>query len=774
MEDLDKIRPRTPEAEKLTWRDIVGNDEADADALWGQLDEDENVDLSERGYSGDAEASISDGTDPTSTSAISGVDDEGLKLYSLLLEPDSSYLDDLKQAQTWRSAGDDGYARPLTEDKAVREILHMLLGLPSSLFIHDQETGTFRSSPNYYVESLSSSGFEQLLDSFASIGVILQRLRQRMLQKQDSALQQTFAQCIEQELKVFSETLTIVENTISKPCGPIPVSLFDLHGQVETAAYALTSLASISESVSQHQHQHDDQILDNLYTQICEAQAIGNDQGFATLQKTFAYCLQTYLRPTRAWITTGTLNDDVSFIRQREKAVDVSTFWGQQYSVHTRDRRPVAPEIMQIFVSMIFSLGKQVAFMDALGVGFEGLDEERKAQSEEDMLESLSSADLADLIPYSTIVSRVLHSWIQKHRQHSSNTLSNHMLHTCGLFRALDTLAHIYLSANGSLFQNFAESVFARLDAGKSTWSGPLTLETLAREAFAAVIGSEARKLSAQSHQSTLGQKLEGESRTAPTSVRALTSINLTLAISPALQNIIHPHQIQIYQSASHLLLQLYRSISLLASLDITSLQQASVSLPLRQRLLHLITTIRSHVLHAGIAAASTVLREQINRAWGVDEMIGAHAAFVAKLEQCCFLDPDAALTNVRRLVVNLCDIAVNFAKLWQPRCQQNRDGRVPGSISDSSGDEEDVASISGPGAAGGEEVGPVRLRQMLKQVDHLQMLLISALRSAGRTETGDSHGRACDAEARQDFGMLAEELDSSLGPRRRRTSLEG
>lgn len=770
LEDLERVRLKTPEAEKLTWREIVGDEEADADALWGRFDDDEDADLSEREYSGEEDESNSDATDQTSTSVFGGVS-EGAKFESLLLEPDVDILDELKQAQQWRTEDDEGYAVPLTEDQAVREILHMLRGLPSQIFIQGRQTVELRSSPRFYIEGLSSSGFEELLDNFAGIGDILQSLRQYLLSKQDSALQQTLAQCIEKELRVFSQTLTSIENTIAKPSGPTPVSFFDLQDRIETAAYAVTSLASITDVLSSDHASHDYDISNHLYAQVCEAQAKGDQQSFVVLQETFSDCLQTYLRPIQAWITGGILQDDVKFVQQRDKAVDISTFWEQQYSLHTQDGASLAPDFMQEFVPTIFSLGKQVAFMDVLGVEIEGLDEEREPRSEKHMLDPLSTANIADLTPFSITVSQVLHNWVHKHRQKSSATLCSHILYVCGLSRALDTLAHIYLSANGSLFQQFADSVFARLDAGKSTWADSLALETLAREAFAAVVGTDIRNLNAQNQRSTQASKSEKSPRNISTSVKALGNITLTLAISPALQNIIRPSQIHVYQSANHLLLQLYRSTSMLASLDITILQNTNISFPLRQRLLHLITTIRSHVLHTGIAAASTALKEQMSRAEGVDEMISAHASFIARLEQCCFANTDAPVTNVRRLVVNLCDVAVNFAKLWQTSREQDRHDPGLSSKDDCSDDEWDEGAMPGPSVAGAEEVGPIRLRQMLRQVEHLQMLLISALRSAGRLEVGVSSGLNSDAAASQDFGMLAEELESSLGSRGRKTT---
>lgn len=773
IERLNDIRPRTPPAEKLTWHDIFGDGDdvvgTGAAKLPKELESEGGSDTS---YG--SEAASDDGLD--SDASITSLDMEApkVKAEDLIVPTDNSTLDDVQEAQAWRRQGDEDYASPILEAEALRECLNTLRGLPSVMF------GDFKPNGRYYIETLSSSGLYSILALFCQAGKTFKELS-AIESQLISPVQRTFRQQVDQRLLVYSGSVTSIEKSIATSQGPTVVSLFALQAHMDGPSRELTQLAEVSKAVYS-----DVSLLNRIYDVVCETQAIEDEQLYQTLAPVLHACLASYLRPVLRWVTTGQIDssDETFFVQDDQEYKDLSLFWEQRYKLRLQDGEPLTPDFLRPFVLTIFSLGKQVAFISELGMqgSLADLQVEPAAFSSSDLVPAVN---IDDLTPYSSQLAFALTSWIESCRGSSSVPLKHHLQHTLGLSRTVDTLAHVYLSADGSLVQAFGNPVFARLDAGRRSWNDRWFLDTCAHDAFVALSGIDGRSRNIEVKTSSDGIRHPASRRVSKPkdddvqSVKALSTIGITLDIHPALQNIVRPHQMTTYQAASTFLLQLYRGRSALANLDIRVIASSyrQITLPLRQRLLHTLNTMTSHFLHAGIGAARDRLDKDLHSAEGIDAMIAAHGHFIRQLEHCCLLMPHN--TTVREAIIKLCDLAVSFANSksspqsaeTKPRHADDNDEEEASDISD----DEPVADHFSRKTTltQSHETDPQRLRGMLRQHSQLQAVIIAGLRSASRAESGDE-GAAADIRHTSGFlGMLAEELESSIVSRRKRGYFE-
>ncbi|KAI9672585.1 MAG: hypothetical protein M1831_000020 [Alyxoria varia] len=682
--DLDMLEHlQVKEEAELTWEDILRGEEGYNGKEW--------EDVHDRGASSSeedddlvvSEESRSDGTGSTDQS-LAGAHDERSFLESIIMKPDHSKLRQLQEAQAWRTHP-SSRTTTLTELEVIRESLHTLRDLPSPIFLqHPQQFSRLTPNPNYQVEGISPNTYRSILSRLAQTSSRLSELRLFAAQHTSRPLLQRFYSRVTQILSDFDRHLAALESRLVGLTTPVVVSLLSVETEIsELASLPLRMWEIVSKlEDGERLYGRPYTLLEEVYDQVCTSQAIGDTEKYKQLADVFFECLETYLKPMVQWMETGELergtlrNDgessneedegdgDEDFpIEIREGHIQLATFWRDRFVLKRSDDGEVlAPKFLRHAMDIVFSSGKTVAFMRELGITPDiptsSSKKEQKLSLDSILQHSpfhVSTTD--DLIPFSELLHLSLDNLLSSKQQHTPQ-LRDHLLHTTGLRRTLQALQTLYLSANGSLFNAFADELFLRVDQSSPSLTNRFMLEDLARSVFCADSGRDS-----SIDPDNISVSVSGGEKSQQSKPGAMPNdITLIYTIPRSLSNILNPRStLPVYQKISTFLLRLRRASTLLtrdvlrpsASASISTsptttktplLQQNhtlhTLTLRLRHILLHTVTTLQSHVLCCVLHPAWLRFSHQLNddgKAQTMDDMIGLHEGF-ARFIRCATL----------------------------------------------------------------------------------------------------------------------------------------
>lgn len=752
-----KAQTTTP---PLTWNDVLAEDPYTEDGIWDEVDfragsEDEDV-------SSLRSSASSEHTTETRRSSYTD-ENSSVSAESFLLPVQQLKLDNFMRAQ--KSAKDN-----LTELQVVRQTLHMLLGLPTSLYARQTTSGQVVVRLQDTIPGFSKSALLDLLQQIASIGTDVGKLRDFIKKRQSIPLLETFSASVDDKLNQFDQEVTEIEKSLVDIKTPTVVSLIGLESHMNTLYARLSYLLEVVMVNYPVDISHE--LLDELFSHVSMAQATGDTEAFIDITNTFLRCLRTYLKPLSTWMEEGGLHGSATslpFISNSK--VDISSFWQDRYSM-TLDvhGNPKVPKFLQGVIAQIFASGKSVAYMKELGLTIPLL---TQPLPEATVLSftSICGADPAHLmLPFSNLLDTTLKAWVAGKHHHTWLTIRPYLHRpNDGLVTIVNALSHLFLSADGSLTTAFHSAIFAKLDAGKSTWRDSFFLEDQARSCFSLSTSIDARKIVRNRDASILPTQTQSATPRKDFTVKALSAVatSLTYIYPSHIHNIIPPTTaLPIYRAVSTLLLQLYRPIYLITQHRLLRFETRQPRIQsrnihaqtylLRHTLLNTLTTLRSHLINSSMAPASSALHASIATAASLDETITAHAAFMTRLEQSCLLVRQ--VDSVRVAVLSLADLGILFASLVERWHDGNR-GRnttrqknVGGESESSDESDEETEDSNGQRRSNApltEQEVSVRLKQMTQQHDQLLAFIVAGLRSAARGEGGDGS-----------WGVLAEILE--------------
>lgn len=278
-------------------------------------------------------------------------------------------------------------------------------------------------------------------------------------------------------------------------------------------------------------------LLNTLYHHVDVAQS-SNSLWFSELERLFFISFQPYARMIDSWISDGTLSQDIGseFFLERNSQIHVksSRFWRHGYQLRNTDTGSPYPIFLHSFISKIFFSGKAVNFI--LGMGIPKVDnlvcthrlsldaylceefDKRQLQRQEKKnrpkispterllqshfptlsnatIESIPSPSTSHVAPDTHIASdthmqdlsrhwysSLLDKHIDPRYQHLAKTLMDILNEQAHLKRHLQSLACLFLMIEGDVMQRFADSIFIRMEEGKS-WYDSRTLNALFLEA---------------------------------------------------------------------------------------------------------------------------------------------------------------------------------------------------------------------------------------------------------------------------------------------------
>lgn len=774
LDELGLLRPDTPPA-PLSWSDIIADVHLDYwEDIW------RNVDFAADGSDEDElfEPDDSDTADESASTSLVEIEVSKKRLKDLVVPIDDVELRHSGSAQLWKGSGDEigvanGHERGglLTETRAVREVIFMVLGLPTTLFCHN-ETGGIAISREIPMRHVTSPSVAALLEEFASIGTKLCYVRQWTRRKAEIPLEQTFAAMLSLRLADVDRKLSEIESRILHPCADFIPTLLDLHEKVCHSTRLIQQLDDVlAELRLVTEPGLPFRILECLFDRSCASQRVGDEEAYEFMAELFFECFGTYLRPIRLWMEKGQLDkqDMVMFIRKCAENVPQDSLWQNQYSlVMGIDGYLHAPRFLHLAARKIFNNGKSVDFLRHLCHEEDRVGGQAKEKLEMTFHSVCRPADLGFLSPFPELFDIALDSWVASKHRSSSWKLREHLETQCGLQRSLDALEYIFFHRNGAVSSNAANAIFQWIDQGSGRWNDSSVLTELFQNAYRTISCIDRNCLDvhvdASSSQSSLHR--------ARSSIGVLEDLRISYTLPWAIANIIKPQSMQTYQRVSVLLLQIQRAKYLLQREKLTKRLLATVDRvgllinDVHHRLLWFVNTMLTYITHMVVSATASSMRTAMRHTVDVDGMIEVHDAYIAQLESRCFLTKPhsficQALSSLLDLTILLSDIRASYVKktsssasdgLVDLKLKSNyaASSAYDGDSGVDSSDESAAEVITEPHAA----MGPSdleRLRHVSDTFSKLHSFFMSAVQGVSKADS-----TAC-------YGMLASSLAAGL-----------
>ncbi|KAF9737261.1 gamma-tubulin complex component [Paraphaeosphaeria minitans] len=635
---------------ELTWKDILQDDPHRDDEIWKDID-----------YAADSseddllptKIEVAKPSPPTTAD-----EDDTYDPQACLVAVDATAVVTLEEAQFWKQEAEPEHGKlDITELHAIRETLFMLAGLPNSLFHADSRVG-----PEYELRHAMARTTNHLLAELGDIGRAIHRLRQWLKRPSSLPLVQTFEAAVTKRLLEYHRSLALLQSKYLVPEEPTTVSLLELHNNVRALSRPLLRLAQIVEEIEPQLLINPFIHLEILFDQISLAQMALEDDIFRFLSHIFFDCLQTYLKPMRRWMENGELglNDETFFVFEDDSSSEASSLWHDRFVLRRgQEHKLRSPAFLEPAAQKIFKTGKSVVFLKELGLHTSRLPAIAKEPRLNHEAVCGSLVDLP-LSPFSELFQAAFQMWIESKYSLASNVLREYIFTDCALIQTLNSFRIMYLGANGSVFQDFADAIFERMHVSQRAWNDRYLLTELARGIFSA-------ELQTTQSERIIVRSQRKSCKSLFASVKVLSHILLDYALPWPIMNIIQRSSIPIYQQVLSFLLQCYRTKYLLQRISPQSIREIKdsglrqLSYKLRQRLIWLADVLRSYLTGTVIDPCFADMRAAMSKAEDIDEMSAIHMNFVARLQDHALLSEK--LKPIHKAMISLLDLAAVYSQ---------------------------------------------------------------------------------------------------------------
>ncbi|PVH97360.1 hypothetical protein DM02DRAFT_658370 [Periconia macrospinosa] len=660
IEALELLRPPTPPP-PLTWEQILQEDPYSDEEIW------KDVDFRHDSSEDDFEDSSPRKRPAKDTPRTSVHEDDTYDPEACVIPVDDGVIEELEEAQFWREdTGDKDIRIDITEQNAIRETLFMLAGLHTSLYHLDKQNSSIRVSQKYVLTHAMQKTADHLLVQFAEMGRELYRLRKWTRKPSSLPLIQTFEAVVRDRLAAYDRSLALMQQKYLVPEAPIAVSLLALHSDLQTLSTPILRLARLVVDIEPQLLVNPFVHLETLFDNITLAQMMLETDVFNFLSRVFFESLQTYLKPISRWMGSGELglNDETFFVFENDSGSEASSLWHDRYVLRRgHENKLRSPNFLHPAAQKIFNTGKSVIFLKELRLHHAKPNESKLRLDHESICGKTSDIPLS---PFPDLFQDAFQAWIGSRHLLASSTLREHLYTSGGLMQTLNVFETLYLSANGSTFQDFADAIFERLDGRGGGWNDRFLLTELARGIFGMVLdGNHAEKIVVRSSRSKAQDK----------SVKRLADVGLDYALPWPIQNIIQRSSIPIYQQISTFLLQTYRmkyltqrvSPKTIAQLRAPNLRQTGYKL--RQRLIWFADILRSYLTETVIDLSTQEMKAAMIKAEDIDDMSNIHVKYVARLQEQALLSEN--LKPIHKAIISILDLGVVFSERCFPTASQ-------------------------------------------------------------------------------------------------------
>ena len=667
VDDLFLLKP-TASPLALTWSEILEDDPLDnQDGIWNNVDfgadgSDEDEILGSEGL---------DGSEHTTDLYLPDSESFDVRLEKFIQPLDDVDLREIVDAQYWKQhpvtssinelKRDTSPELILTELQTVREVIFMLLGLPTSIFNLD-DTQDVPISSEFSIRHVSQGAFTTLLGQFAEIGRRLGKLRSWSRRSTVISLEQTFQSAIGSRLRDVDHSLSEMQANFLRPnTKPMP-SLLQLLNEVCNVSRPIQQVYDILvESETTSSANLTFAILEHLFDRSCVNQSIGDEDGYKYMAKLFFECFQTYLKPVQYWMEHGLLSnpDQMLFIGKRQEDVPLGSIWQSQYHlIHDTNANLHAPKFLHVAAKKIFNTGKSVIFLKHLGHEEDNWPNESSNTLAMNYESVCQPAELGMIGPFAELFDMAFDAWIASKHHSSSLMLRTKLDSECGLKKSLDALDYIYFFRNGALSTTMAFKLFDWMNRGDREWRDDILLTELFQETFNAVSCIEPQCLEVRS------VHIPGSKNHLQTarSMAALQNLGIFYTLPWPVANIVRAETLAIRGRVFVFLLQIRRAKYLLQKHGLRrntapTFNNIVVSFyRLHHQLQWFTDTILTYT-NMVLSATSIEMRLNMKRAEDVDAMIEIHEAYISQVQHRCLLSK--AQGPIHQAIVSVLDLTI-------------------------------------------------------------------------------------------------------------------
>ncbi|KAF2790415.1 hypothetical protein K505DRAFT_311454 [Melanomma pulvis-pyrius CBS 109.77] len=648
---LEILRPPSPPP-PLTWKEIIADDPYSDEEIWKDIDY--------AAESSEDERTPKKREKPKPSPATSVEEDDTFDPESCVVPTQLEAVSEIEEAQFWKVQPEEETGKvDITELQTVRETLFMLTGLKTSLYVSDKHNGSIRVNQKYVLGHARAKTTDHLLSQLADIGRDLNRLRQWTQRPSSLSLIQTFEAAVRRRLEDYDRSLALLQRRYLVPDTPVAVSLLAIHTEIRGISGPLLQLAQLVADIEHLLLVNPFIHLEALFERLSLAQMTLEEGVFVFFSGIFFECLQTYLKPIRQWMESGELvtNNETFFVFESDSSSEVSSIWHDRFVLRRGKENALrSPNFLQPAAQKIFNTGKSVVFLKELGIYGFGLDSsEPEPRLDHDTVCGSGSTLL--LSPFPELFQSAFETWIRSKYSLASTVLRMHLIKDCGLLNILNEFNILYLGADGSVFQDFADAVFERMDTNQRGWNDRFLLTELARGIFSSVFEkSDAEKIVVRS----------ARSKSQNQSVKGLSGLSIDYALPWSIMNIIQRSSIPVYQQLFTFLLQTYRAKYLLQNITLGAIRAAKdprlvqLSFKLRQRLIWFADILRSYLTETVILLSNENMVAAMSKAEDIDEMSTIHLRYVARLQEQALLSQN--LRPIHKAIISLLDLGVLFS----------------------------------------------------------------------------------------------------------------
>ena len=645
MTEFETIDNRSTTPPPLKWAEVEGDDPINRkDKLWRQpsysdfSSEEDDVVLSSTATS---PASLKHGSKTTiqrsqqfAAPATSAVDITAAKDFQDV-NPSTEYLDNAH----------------LTEVQAIREILFMVQGLPTSLF--QLHRGGLRRTHRLKLRHLSDAAFDAVCETATRIFGVRRRLRSWLEQQHDHRMMRLLAEELESILRNFDKSMSNTHSQIVRTVreGGV-VSLLKTVDEVQSEAHAIVVAEPFVNSVKSDSPLA---YLDKLFNLLSSFDAANDSESFRVLVPSFRVMLGTYAQHLTDWVEHGQLSDEFNdfFVRRVSGETDRARLWHTWYVCESSGpRRP--PQLLASLAKRSFVAGKTRAFVSALAPGPTPVDGSGSiSEFMGDIVDVVLGSAKLTLLPFAAAFDSALDQYVSQHVNASSQLLRNTLQKQCNFSQTLFTLSHLYLAESGNITDFIESSLYASLDRNLSTWNDRFLVSDLLEEALPFL---DHDRIIVQSAPTS-----SREIRSGRKSVKILEALAIDYILPWPVANIILPDSLASYRRVGLLLSQIRRAKYALERHMFPQLRNTSRTVQATFSTLHaFMEVLYSHLTTCIIHPLTTRLQLDLIACSTVDEMIETHQTYVHTLEHACLTAKN--LKVLRDTVIALLDICVGFA----------------------------------------------------------------------------------------------------------------
>ncbi|TVY80868.1 Gamma-tubulin complex component [Lachnellula suecica] len=799
LEHLDFLNePEEDRGPPLRWKDLIAEDPLLRDQkIWNNVDFGAESSEEDGFEDSRSEISISTETDQSSVD-----EDTSKRPEDYAVEITSSEdLAKLREAQFWLKTPNVGgvkletVKKPISELQAIREVLFMLAGYPTSLFESTPEEPTLiLPSKGYVLKHASLDAFYSLAKELAAQGSSLMSLRSWAKRPQSIPLLQVFQGSILERLARLEAHLSKTQQRFVEPAEDIVVSILSVQAEIASYVQLLLRLSGITKNVDSEPYAHAFRYLEMLYDETCISQMAGDDQMYEFMGSIFFECFQIYLRPIRTWMEHGELGqgDKVFFVSEASGQVEPAALWESRFKLRqTQNGVLHAPRFLRAAATKIFTTGKSVVVLKHLNQ-YPLMKSSGPSLEPSLDFKTVCNPFTLQLAPFQEIFEVAFNDWVQSKHQYASATLRKILFDSCGLHTSLEALSRIYFMADGSTGAAFTSPLFDKLDTLDRSWNDRFTLTELARSAFGNLPSVNTDRI--RINLLPLSRRSQDPAKCRRT-VKALSIIEFRYHLSWPIRIILTPATFSSYQRMFTFLFQIRRSSHILSRKRLVtdfltsdnSSDERAFYYSLRTRLLWFIHTLHYYTTCLVLAPGSQKMQQALKEAVDVDTMIQVHSSYVKSMVDQALLGKKLEL--IHKTILKILDLAIKLEDAQAANAVANKVAReqqqemmehsmasmglhtprkgghptltitslkIDNESSDDDEREVDVdLSILSADEGPGEVLYVDKLRTMREDFDRLVRFVASGLKGVARAGGGDE-GRSWDT--------LGEMLESGLG----------